>query len=486
MSAISVLASRRERMCSVLLKTCLSLPFLLFFGILLKSNYMKNHFLQLTLLAAKALIYLKRGVVFLFGGFFGKGLEHIGYILAHWVFFPVFRLVDRLRRAYIKRFGNLQTTLLELVTHHLTFVVIFGVSAALILGVETRAFSSNEYLSGKHNLFSIYVGPGEEDLGVVEETSVETGIYARSDKNAAQVGIAVPTGLPGAEVAGENPTDTIDYSDTGVVSRSLMPGAVPAGPRDSVVEYAIQPGDTLGGIAARFNISTQTLVWENNLTINSTLQVGQKMRILPVSGLSYKVKKGDTVARIARLLQAKSEDIVEFNNIDDFRLVVGVVIIVPGGKKTTSERLPSSRLAAPGVARGRYVGGTPPPSLRNVGGGMVWPTTIRYITQYFRLRHPGLDIAGPTGTPIYAADDGVVVASGWNRGGYGYMVLLDHGNGLTTRYGHNSRLFVEVGERVSKGQTISLIGSTGRSTGSHLHFEVIAGGVRVNPFLYVR
>ncbi|MBI5230362.1 MAG: M23 family metallopeptidase [Candidatus Magasanikbacteria bacterium] len=446
---------------------------------------MKNRLLQMTLIGAKGLVFFKRGLVFLFAGVLGKGLEHIGYFLAHWIFFPIFRLGDRIRRVYLKRFGSLQKTVLELAAHHITLVIVLGASFVIMLGTETGALSSNEYLSGKHNLFSVYLGPGEEDLGVVEEGGVESGAYTHQNSGA-EVGIAVPTGLPGAEIGQEVPTDMIDYNDTGVVSRSLMPGAVPTGPRDTIIEYAIQPGDTLGGIAARFNISVQTLVWENNLTVRSTLQVGQKLRVLPVSGLSYKVKKGDTVSRIAKLLQTKPEDIAEFNKIDDVHLAAGSIIIVPGGKKTVTEALPSSQLAAPGAARGRYVGGTPPPSLRNVGQGMVWPTTVRYITQYFRLRHPGLDIAGPTGTAIYASNDGVVVASGWNRGGYGYMILIDHGNGLMTRYGHNSRLFVEIGERVSKGQTISLMGSTGRSTGPHLHFEVLAGGVRVNPFLYVR
>lgn len=446
---------------------------------------MKNRLLKLTLIGAKGLMYLKRGLVFSFVGVLGKRLEQVGYFLAHWVFFPVFRLGDRVRRAYLKHFGSLQTTVLELAAHHITLVIIFGMSCLIMLGTETRAFSSNEYLSGKHNLFSIYVGPGEEDLGVVEESGVEPIARMRTD-NGAQIGVTVPTGLPGAEIGQEPPTDMIDYNDTGVISRSLMPGAVSAGPRDSVVEYAIQPGDTLGGIAARFNISVPTLIWENNLTVRSTLQVGQNLRILPVSGVSYKIKKGYTILRIAKLLQAKSEDIAEFNKIDDAHLATGSVIIVPGGKKTVSAALPSSQLAAPGMARGRYLGGTPPPSLRAIGQGMVWPTTVRYITQYFRLRHPGLDIAGPIGTSIYASDEGIVVASGWNRGGYGNMILIDHGNGLMTRYGHNSRLFVDVGEHVSKGQTIALIGSTGRSTGPHLHFEVIAGGVRVNPFLYVR
>ena len=121
-----------------------------------------------------------------------------------------------------------------------------------------------------------------------------------------------------------------------------------------------------------------------------------------------------------------------------------------------------------------------------MGLGMLWPATVRRITQYFNWRHRGIDIAGPTGTLIYAALDGMVEISGWNSGGYGYQIVLRHSNGMKTRYAHSSKLFVSVGQKVTKGEVIALMGSTGRSTGSHLHFEVVVGGVRVNPFLYVK
>lgn len=124
---------------------------------------------------------------------------------------------------------------------------------------------------------------------------------------------------------------------------------------------------------------------------------------------------------------------------------------------------------------------------------MIWPTAARRITQYFGhyrggSRHTGVDIAGPIGTAIYAADDGVVALSGWNSGGYGNMVLIDHGGGIYTRYGHASKLLVRAGDAVKRGDVIALIGSTGHSTGPHLHFEVMTGNPhnRKNPLEYVR
>jgi murein DD-endopeptidase MepM/ murein hydrolase activator NlpD len=118
---------------------------------------------------------------------------------------------------------------------------------------------------------------------------------------------------------------------------------------------------------------------------------------------------------------------------------------------------------------------------------MIWPTPGRRITQYYSWSHQGLDIGDKIGTPLYAADDGVVIIAqgGWN-GGYGNTILLDHGGGKRTRYGHASKLFVKVGDEVKKGETIAAMGSTGRSTGPHLHFEVLVNGTRYNPLNYIK
>ena len=121
------------------------------------------------------------------------------------------------------------------------------------------------------------------------------------------------------------------------------------------------------------------------------------------------------------------------------------------------------------------------------GNKMAWPTNGHTITQYFSWRHPGVDIANHIGTPVYAADSGVVlIAQGGYNGGYGNTIVIDHGGGKKTRYGHASRLLVKPGQVVEKGEEIMLMGSTGRSTGPHLHFEVIINGAKYNPLSYVR
>jgi murein DD-endopeptidase MepM/ murein hydrolase activator NlpD len=117
---------------------------------------------------------------------------------------------------------------------------------------------------------------------------------------------------------------------------------------------------------------------------------------------------------------------------------------------------------------------------------LLWPTTQHSITQYYGWKHTGVDLDGDYTDAIYAAEDGTVVEAGWNSGGYGLQVVIDHGNGFKTRYGHSSKLFVKVGDKVTRGETIAMVGTTGRSTGTHLHFEVYLNGKRTNPLAYIR
>jgi murein DD-endopeptidase MepM/ murein hydrolase activator NlpD len=114
------------------------------------------------------------------------------------------------------------------------------------------------------------------------------------------------------------------------------------------------------------------------------------------------------------------------------------------------------------------------------------PTNGHSITQYYGWKHTGVDIDGDYTSPLYAAEDGVVEVAGWQTNGYGLMVLIDHQNGFKTRYGHSSKLFVQAGDYVKRGQVIAMMGTTGRSTGTHLHFEVYVNGARVNPLAYIK
>ena len=253
--------------------------------------------------------------------------------------------------------------------------------------------------------------------------------------------------------------------------------------RTAVVVYMVQAGDTVASIADKFGLKQSTVITANNLGSRAFIREGQPLRILPVDGIAYTVKKGDTVEKIAKKYSSEVARISDINWLDDGgRLTIGVELVLPDGK------LPAPPPPPVRVANIKDI--FVPPSYKQVTGGgtLLWPTAVRRITQYFKRSHNGVDIAGPVGTPIYAADDGAVIFSGWNRGGYGNMMLLDHGNGMFTRYAHGSKLLYKVGAQVKKGDTIMLMGSTGRSTGPHLHFEVMLKTVRnrANPFSYVK
>lgn len=252
-------------------------------------------------------------------------------------------------------------------------------------------------------------------------------------------------------------------------------------PRDKVLTYRVQRGDTISTIAQKYGISTDTIKWENNLTSDS-LTVGDDLRILPVSGVNAKVQPGDTVYTIAKRYDTIPQKIVDwpfndFANPETFSLVTGQNILVPDG--VPPSKVPTSK---PGTSTFR-----PQPNLAAApsavsSGGFRWPMSGG-ISQYYSWYHPGIDITDPIGTPIGAASSGVVssVSVGSYDGGYGTNVYIQGDNGYTTHYAHMSGVNVSTGQRVSAGTVVGWVGMTGRTTGPHLHFEVYQGGATVNP-----
>ncbi|MBU4421887.1 peptidoglycan DD-metalloendopeptidase family protein [Candidatus Parcubacteria bacterium] len=259
----------------------------------------------------------------------------------------------------------------------------------------------------------------------------------------------------------------------GFVGTDYTPSIDTESTRTSIEYYIVQQGDTLGGIAERYSISLNTLLWANQLTERSYIRPGDKLTVLPVSGVSHTVKKGDTLAAIASKYSVKQEKIMEFNHLENAgALQVGQVLIIPEGKIVYVAPTPA------------YSSGFSSKSYSS-SGELLWPVPSRRITQYFSWSHPAIDIGLPVGSRLVAAESGKVIYSGWGTG-YGYEVLIDHGNGMKTRYAHNSRLYVRTGDIVERGELIALTGNTGWSTGPHLHFEVYIGSVRVNPLLYAK
>jgi len=237
--------------------------------------------------------------------------------------------------------------------------------------------------------------------------------------------------------------------------------------------YTVEPGDTLSSIASSFNLKKETIMSENNLWNPNQLKVGSQLRIPPVDGLSYVVKKGDTLDSIAKKFKVEKDAITKQNQLEDGTLVADKTIIIPGAKR--DEPVYNSYGAPSYVAN--YNG---PKTV----GRLLWPANGK-LTQGYRRGHLALDIGNRNKGPIYAAAAGKVIKAsyGWN-GGYGNVIIIDHGNSMQTLYGHNEKLYVTEGQYVEQGQTIGWMGRSGRVygvTGIHCHFEVRIKGVKYNP-----
>ncbi len=258
-----------------------------------------------------------------------------------------------------------------------------------------------------------------------------------------------------------------------------------------IYEHTVEGGETLKSIAQKYGLSkVTTITWLNGITEKDPIKPGQKIKILPVDGVYHKVKKGDTLCSIARMygLIDKGDDcgsgaqpIVDypFNTFtnDDFGLQVGQYLVIPGGEMPLPDDAPVTRVSA------RL---TPNAGAVSASGQFIWPASGR-ITQGFSFFHKAFDIANHSGGPILAADSGRIIVAGWtDNTGYGNRVMIDHGNGYVTLYGHMSVVSVQVGQTVKRGDVLGQMGSTGRSTGTHLHFEIRLGGVNQNPGNYLK
>ncbi len=245
-----------------------------------------------------------------------------------------------------------------------------------------------------------------------------------------------------------------------------------------ITEYEVVSGDSVELIAKKFSISPETILWANDLKKQTPIHVGQKLVILPVSGVSYTIKNGDTVSEIADKFDVTQRELTEFNHLEDGKLSIGEVIIIPGGKIA-----PVKVNVSTGTHNTPTKAAAPVKSNNNGSASNMFtrPVVTGIKTQGVH-GHNGIDIAAPYGTPIIAAGAGTVTlvrgGNGWN-GGYGNYVVITHQKGVQTLYAHMSSISVEQGQTVSKGQKVGAMGSTGDSTGVHLHFEV--RGAR-NPF----
>lgn len=254
-------------------------------------------------------------------------------------------------------------------------------------------------------------------------------------------------------------------------------------PRRDVVDYTVVAGDTLSSIAKKFSspdnrVDADSIATLNDFSKDKILKPGAVIKIPPVSGVIVTVKSGETIYTLAKKYGlASAQPIVDwpyntFANDETFALAAGQTLVIPGGKPP--EQVPAP--VALNLNTTPFAGGT---------GQFMWPTR-GVITQYFSWYHPADDIANALGTPVAAADAGRIQLVRYDNHDYGYHVTINHGNGYVTLYGHLSRIDVAEGQSVGRGQQIGLMGSTGRSTGPHLHFEVYRGNTRINPLTVLK
>lgn len=280
---------------------------------------------------------------------------------------------------------------------------------------------------------------------------------------------------------------------TAIYRRALLYTLIPDRLQQEVKEYEVEAGDSVFEIAQKFNIKPETVLWANYDQLNDNpdmVSIGMELNIPGVDGVFYKWQEGDTVESVAARFEAELEDILGWsgNNIDLTNPVIepDSWVMVPGGQREFRQWIiPVIPRGRAGVSKSVYGSGACSGGYDGAygSGAFIWPAGNHYLSgNDYWSGHLGIDIAAGEGATVYAADSGVVVFSGWATGGYGYMVMIDHGNGYQTIYAHLSNVSASCGRSVGQGQTIGYSGSTGKSTGAHLHFEVRYQGGFVSPW----
>lgn len=410
------------------------------------------------------------------------------------IFLPFYRVylfsLKKIGLSKSKQFHPINAILVNKNFTHVLLVVI----ALLIISenvMSSKDAIASEEVVGKTPLARLVVDELADYDEIIEEYQLETDVMPMTSGQGSRYDeILAPQTII---TTNENVVDVSEedyellHGEIPLTEDDITPETPNTAKRTEIIEYTVQAGETASSIAQKFGISVNTILWENGLSAKSLIKPGDTLNILPFTGVRHKVKSGESLAFIAKYYEVDQSSLAEANNLTvNQGLKIGQQLLVPGGRqivagstvKPTTPKSPSK----PALVDANIE----LPSAKPVAGAkMNWPTNGHTITQYYSWRHNGVDIANKTGTPIYAADAGTIEKAQWNSGGYGYMILINHGGGKKTLYGHLSSFKVKAGDEVTKGEAIGAMGSTGRSTGPHLHFEVIIGGKRYNPLNYV-
>jgi len=278
-----------------------------------------------------------------------------------------------------------------------------------------------------------------------------------------------------------------------VQRQAILYTSIPSRPRYEVINYTVGFGDSVFGIAYDFGLKPETVLWSNYDVLKDNphaLTSGMDLRIPPADGIYYQWQMGDTLESVSSQFKVDPTVIVNWsgNHLDltNPQVKPESWVMVPGGQREFQQWIiPVAARGSAGVSSGIYGAGACPGGYDGLygSGAFIWPANNHTISgNDYWSGHLAIDIGVVTGDSIFAADSGVIMFAGWATGGYGNVVAIDHGNGYQTLYAHLSSVNVSCGQSVRIGQVIAAGGSTGNSTGPHLHFEIRYQGGFVNPW----
>ncbi|MEK9129853.1 MAG: M23 family metallopeptidase [Patescibacteria group bacterium] len=373
----------------------------------------------------------------------------------------------------IQKFFPSDQKIFYLLSHYSIFYIIFAIIIFLVISDNLKAREINVSIFGQKTIFyhllNKYQNEFIEDanLSYSEQPDETLFLDANIDHTIEQENEGIIMTQGGTILVKPNISVTIETPQI----------------RTKPIQYIVKAGDVVSGIAKKFGISVNTILWENNLRERSLIKPGDALTILPTTGVIHTVTKGESLEKIAKKYEVSAEEILKTNELVNINLKINQKIFIPGGEKYFPAISPKRIFA-----KNNWMSSSKKQILK--GGSkrqFIWPTSGHNISQYSHWGHTAIDITGKNySSPIYASADGVIKTVIYSNRGYGRHVIIGHSNGISTLYGHMSKIFVNSGEKVEKGQVIGLLGNTGRSTGPHIHFEIRINGKKINPLIYIR
>lgn len=415
------------------------------------------------------MIWVKRLSKPFFSSIF-QPIKTIGNILLKTIGIPVYRGVFFVRRLVDQVLLPAKHKFFYLLSNRYTIHVLMIILVGIIGFVNVKTQNVRAETFGQKSILYSIVSP--DDSGTVEVVEAGKSVLVQGGASSyfAETFLDQRTQIY---------QDELDSSIATTSSSSSH--AVPT--RTRTEKYTVQDGDTLGRISVKFNLSISTILSANGLSLRSTIRPGDILKILPVDGVMYTVRSGDTLSKIANKYHIDAQEIAGVNQLaKNGSLQIGTEILLPGASEIASA---PTAIAKKPVSVKDIISNTNTKTTSISKAGWIWPTNMHVITQYYSWKHTGIDIDADYSTFSLAARDGVVTYTGW-RSGYGLTVEMDHGNGYKTRYAHNSKILVSVGDVLTAGTRLAKSGSTGNSTGTHLHFEILLNGKFQNPLSYIR